>query len=148
MTPTPTDIFAPPARVIEYVAPAPGVSYTAPAPVTEHVVPAPVIEYISPASPVTISSPSQQLPPEYTMDTTGLVNPRCSTTAVEDSVPQVVGSISPVDDVHNQVHQLLLMTERIEKLGEAAETAVGSLPPLDKNVQLAKRTIEQQGRFP
>ena len=43
---------------------------------------------------------------------------------------------SPVDKfaapVYNQVHQFLLMTERIEKLCEAAEMAVGSLPPLDE----------------
>ena len=70
------------------------------------------------------------------MDTNGLVNPRCSSTAVGDSAPQVVGSISPTDEsappvhqgqlvaedttqntveIRTQVQQLLLMTERIEK---------------------------------
>ena len=51
--------------------------------------------YIAPAPPVTISSPSQQLPLAYTMATTSLVNPRCSTTAVGDSAPHVVASLLP-----------------------------------------------------
>ena len=53
-----------------------------PVPVIEFVAPAPVVEYIAPALPVTISWASQLLPPPYTMDSSGLVNPRCSTTAV------------------------------------------------------------------
>ena len=40
------------------------------------------------------------------------------------------------------------MTERIEKLCEASETGVGSLPPLDGNVLLVKRSMEQHGRVP
>ena len=48
----------------------------------------------------------------------------------------------------NTIQQLVLMTQRIEKLCEAADTAVSFLFPLDENVLLAKRTIEQQGRFP
>ena len=86
VTPTPADLHAAPARVIDHVALAPGVSHAAPAPVIEdekpasavicatpvpvieHVVPAPVTEHFAPASPVTISSPSQRLPPAYTSD--------------------------------------------------------------------------------
>ena len=147
VTLAPADAFAAPAPVTEYVTPTPTDLYAAPARVIEHVAPAPVIEYIAPASPVTISSPSQQLPPAYhghhRFGEPAMLYHSCG-----NSAPQVVGSISLVDDVHNQVHQLLLMTGRIEKLCEAAETASGSLPPLDENVLLAKRTIEQQGRFP
>ena len=64
-----------------------------------------------------------------------LVNPRCSATAVGDSAPQVVGSLSPVNEfaapvrqeqlvaeetnqnpvgIRTQVQQLLLTPERIE----------------------------------
>lgn len=65
---------------------------------------------------------------------------------IENSpVPQI--AVVPViehvvDDVHNKIQQLLLMTERIGKHCEVAETAVGSLPPLDELVLLAKRAIE------
>ena len=151
VTPAPAVSFSMPAPVIEDVTPAPAVTCATQVPVIEHVAPAPVIAYVAPAPPVTISSPvSSYL--QRTPWTTGLVNPRCSTTAVEDSAPQVVGSISSVDEfatpVYNQVQQFLLMTEGIEKLCGAAETAVESVPPLDEIVLLAKGTTEQQGRVP
>ena len=132
----------------EQVQPAPTVTCATPVPVIENVTSSLVIEYI-PAPSVTFATPSQQFPPAYTMDTTRLVNPRCRTTAVEDSAPQVVGSISDVDEfaapvhqeqlvaeeaqtsveIRTQVKQLLPITERIEKFCE--EPAVSSLPPLD-----------------
>ena len=60
-----------------------------PAPLIDYVTPSPVVEYIAPAPSVTSS---EQFSPAYTMeavatgvssDTTGLVNPQCSFTAVE-----------------------------------------------------------------
>ena len=48
-------------------------------------------------------------------DTTGLVNPHCSITAVEASAPHVVDSLSPLDEfttpVYNQVRQELFVAE-------------------------------------
>ena len=43
----------------------------------------PAMEHIAPAPPVPNSLPSQPLPPAYTMDTTDVASPRCSTAAVE-----------------------------------------------------------------
>ena len=65
------------------------------------------VEYIAPAPAVTYDAPSQQLPPVYTMTTVttdvnldiiGLVNPQFSSTAVEASAPQVVGSLPPLEE--------------------------------------------------
>ena len=39
------------------------------------------------------------------------MNPRCSTTAVEDSAPQIVGSFSPVDELAAPVYQDQLVAE-------------------------------------
>ena len=81
---------------------------------------------------MTCFAPSQQFPPAYTMaavttgvslDTTGLVNTQCSITAVEDSAPQVDGSLSPLDEfaapVYNRVRQEQIgaeeMTQNTEK---------------------------------
>ena len=82
----------------------------------------PVAEYVAPAPAVTLSAPSQQLHPAYTMktvttddnfDTTGLVHPQFSFTAVEVSAPQAVGSLSPLEEfdapVYNQIHQELIV---------------------------------------
>ena len=59
--------------------------------------------------------------------------------------------VPPVDEfaapVYRTIHQLLFMTKRIEKLCEAAETAVGSLPPLDEIILLASRTMEPMPRI-
>ena len=67
---------------------------------------------------VTPSVPGQQLHPAYTMttvttddnfDTTGLVHPQFSFTAVEDFWPLVVGSLPPLHEfdapVYNRIHQ-------------------------------------------
>ena len=63
-----------------------------------------MIENVAPAPAVTHAVPSQQLHPAYTVttvipdvnfDTTGLVNPQFSITAVEASASQVVGSLPP-----------------------------------------------------
>ena len=70
------------APVIADVTPTLGVPCATPVPVIEHVAPAPMMEYIVPAPPVTFSSPSQQLPPAYAMDITGLVMLGCSTETV------------------------------------------------------------------
>ena len=100
--------------VIEYVRPAPADTYATPAPVTTYVMPSPVTECIAQAPPVAISTPSQQLPPAFTMaavstgvnlDTAGLVNPRCSITAVEASAQQDDGSISSLDEFTARVQQ-------------------------------------------
>ena len=74
------------------------------------------------------------------MDTTCLVNPRLSTSAVEEQLVAEETTQNTVE-MRTQVQQLLLMTERIEKLCEAAETAVLSPPPLDENVLLVKRAM-------
>ena len=85
----------------------------------EYVTPAPVIEYIVlPPAMTSYAASCQQLPPAYTMtavdtdvnfDTTGLVHPQFSFTAVEAFSPQVVGSLPPLDKfvapVYNQIHQ-------------------------------------------
>ena len=96
--PAPAVSYTAPAPVIEDVTPAPAVACATPVPVIENVAPSPVIEYIAPAPRVTIFSSSQQFPPAYTMDTTGLVKPRCSTTAVGGAQLTGRGSISPVDE--------------------------------------------------
>ena len=134
VVPAPAVICTAPAPEIEHVAPAPAVTHAKPVPVIEYVAPAPDIEYIAPAPSVTFATPGQQLPPAHVMaavttgvsrDTTVVVNPHCLITAVEASVPQVDGSISPLDEfaapVYNQVHQLLLMAERMGKLCETIE---------------------------
>ena len=115
--------FAAPAPVTEDVAPAPA-DTCATHPVIEYVAPSPVIGYIARAPAATCSAPSQQFPPAYTMaavttgvnlDTTDLVNPQCSVTAVEDSAPQAIDSCSPSDEfaapVYNQARQELFVAE-------------------------------------
>ena len=95
----------------------------APAPEFEYVAPAPVIEYIAPAPTVILPVPSQQLSPvlsaatvatDVNLDITGPVSPQLCSTAVEASVPQVVGSLPPFEEftepVHNQVHQEQIVT--------------------------------------
>ena len=79
---------------------------------------APVNEYVAPAPAVTLPVPSQQLHPAYTMtnvttddnfDSTDLVHPQISFPAVEAFSPQVIGSLSPLDEfdapVYNRIHQ-------------------------------------------
>ena len=75
--------------------------------------PAPVIEYIAPAPAVTYDAPSQQLPPVFTttpvttdinLDIIGLVNPHFSSTAVQASAPQVVGSLPPLEEFDAPVY--------------------------------------------
>ena len=65
---------------------------------------APVTEYVAPAPAVTLSVPTQQLHPAHAtttgtiddnFDTTGLVHPQFSFTAVEAFSAQVVGSLLP-----------------------------------------------------
>ena len=115
---TPDGTSSAPAPVVEHAAPAPAFIHTAPAPVIEDVTPAPadsfstpapVIDFVAPspiaqATSVTHVAPSERFSPGHTMtavttgvslDTTGVVSPRCSTTAVEASGPQVYGSTSP-----------------------------------------------------
>ena len=115
--------FAAPAPVTEYVALGPADTYATHL-VIEYVAPSPVIEYIARAPAASCSAPSQQFPPAYTMaavttgvnlDTTDLVNPQCSVTAVEDSAPQAIHSRSPSDEfaapVYNQARQELFVAE-------------------------------------
>ena len=70
----------------------------------EYVPSTPVIEHIAPAPAVTLAVPCQQSPPVYTtatvdtdvnLDSTGLVNSQFSSSAVETSAPQVIGSERP-----------------------------------------------------
>ena len=81
-----------PSPVIKHVTLAPAAPHVAPVLVIECVSPAPVIEHAAPAPAVTLSVPSQQLHPTYTMttvttddnfDSTGLVHPHFSNTAIE-----------------------------------------------------------------
>ena len=71
--------------------------------------PAPVFGFVA---------PRQQLPPVYTtatvdtdvnLDSAGSVNPQFSSSAMETSAPQVIGSLPPVEEfdapVYNQVNQ-------------------------------------------
>ena len=93
-----------PPLLTEYVAPALAVACDEPAPVIEYMSSAPVIEYVAPAPAVTLSVPSQLLLPAHTtttdttddnFDTTGLVHPQFSFTAVEAFSIQVVGYLVP-----------------------------------------------------
>ena len=64
---------------------------------------APVTEYVAPAPAVALSVPSQQLRPAtvatgVNLDVTGMVHPQFSSTAVEGSASQVVGSL-PLGEV-------------------------------------------------
>ena len=90
----------------------------APAPVFEYVAPAPVMEKIAPAPAVILLVPSEQLPPVFStatvatdvnLDITSLVSQQFSSTAVETSAPQVIGSHPPfevfTEPVYNQVRQ-------------------------------------------
>ena len=98
--------YTAPSPVIDHVAPTPAVTFDEPAPVIENVAPSPVIEYIGPPLAVICSTPSQLSLPACTvaavtngvnLDTTGLVNPQCSITAVEASARHVVGSFPPLN---------------------------------------------------
>ena len=108
---------------------------------------APVTTYVAPAPAVALSFPSQQLRPAYTaatvatgvnLDVTGMVYPHFSSTAVEGSASQVVGSL-PLGEVFaapvfHQVHQELLAggdtTENIANFPVVQKQGVvGSLPP-------------------
>ena len=91
VAPVPAVTYATQETVIEYVAPAPADTHAA-HPVIDYVTPSPMMEYIAPAPSVTCAAPGQLLPPAYTMtavatgvnlDTTGLVNPRCSSPVFE-----------------------------------------------------------------
>merc|ERR1712136_311936 len=112
---TPDVFSAAPAPVVEDVTPAPADPYTTPALVTDFASPSPVMEYSAVATSVTHVTPSERFSPAHTMaavttvvslDTTGVVSPRCSTTAVQDS---------PLDKfaapVHNQVLKVLFVAE-------------------------------------
>ena len=93
---------------------------------------APVTEYVAPAPAVALSVPSQQLRPAtvatgVNLDVTGMVHPQFSSTAVEGSASQVVGSL-PLGEVFaaavfNQVHQEQLAG------GEAFSRVAHSPPP-------------------
>ena len=137
--------------------------FATPVPAIEDVEAAPVIEYVALAPPVTISTPSQQFPPAYAMaavitgvshDTTDMVNPRRSTTAVEDSAPQVVGSLLPLDEsaapVYNQVSQQQIVVEettqnmvgRIDELTNILGSRVEQLSPLAARMENIEKETE------
>ena len=124
VTPAPVVSFTALAPVIENVTPEPGVTCATPVPVIEHVAPASVIECIAPAQPVTISSPSQQLPPAYTMYTTGLVNPPNSAAAVEEQLVAEETTQNTVE-IRTQVQQLLLITLRSRRDGRLVSSSLG-----------------------
>ena len=105
--------------MIEYVAPAPAVTFATPAPVIEYVTPSPVIEHTAPAPSVTCFMPACTMAAVTTgvsLDTSGLANPQFPFTAVGASAPQVVDSLSPLDEfaahVYNQVRQELFVAKR------------------------------------
>ena len=108
----------------EFVGPAPAVTCDEAAQVIEHVSSAPVIEYMSPALAVTLSVPSQQLPPAYTtttdttdhnFDTTGVVHPQFSVTAVEAFSPHVVGSVPPVEEFDAPVYDYSIRNRSLQE---------------------------------
>ena len=118
---------------------------------TEYVAgPAPVTGYVAPAPAVALSVPSLQLRPAFTaatfatgvnLDVTSLVYPQFSSTAVEGSASQVVGSLSLGEvfaaPVFHQVHQEQLAggdtTENISIFPVVLEQGVvGSLPPAEE----------------
>ena len=82
----------------------------------DFVAPSPVIECIALATSVTHDTPSERVSPAHTvavvttgvsLDTTGVVSPRCSTTAVEALGPQVDGSTSPLDEFAALVYNII-----------------------------------------
>ena len=133
---------------------------------------APVTEYVAPAPAVTLSVPCQQLRPAYTtatvatgvnLDVTGKVYPQFSSTAVEVSSSQVVGSL-PLGDVFaatvfHQVHQEQLAgsdtTENIahfpvvqeQVIVHATPRVVDSLPPFAEFTVPAYSPVHQE-QFP
>ena len=122
-------VGSPLAPVTEFVAPAPAVTYAAPAPVTEYVAPAPA---------VALSVPSQQLRPAtvatgVNLDVTGSVHPQFSSTSVEGSASQVVGSL-PLGEVSFATGVNLDVTGTVyphfssTAVDGSASQVVGSLP--------------------
>ena len=97
-------------------------TYVAPAPVIDFVAPTPVIGHIAPAP--THVTPSEQFSPACTvtavatgvnLDSTGLVNPQCAIAAVEASAPQIVSSVSHLEEfdapVYNQIRLEQIVAE-------------------------------------
>ena len=134
----------------EYVTPALAVPHVAPAPVFEYVAPAPVFEYIAPASAVTLSVPGQQFRPGVNLDVTGLVHPHFSSTGVEVSASQVVGSLPLfAAPVFPQVHQEQLAggdtTENMVNFPVVQEQGVvGSLPPAEEFTSPMYNPVHQE----
>ena len=103
---------------------------------------APVAEYVAPAPAVSFVVPSQQLRPAYTtatvatgvsLDVSGMVHPQFSSTAVEVSSSQVVGSL-PLGEVSAATGVTLDYTGLVSPLFSStavevsASHVVGSLP--------------------
>ena len=99
---------------------------------------APVIEYVAPAPAVALSVPSQQLRPAtvatgVNLDVTGLVHPQFSSTSVEGSASQVVGSL-PLGEVSFSTGVNLDVTGTVyphfssTAVDGSASQVVGSLP--------------------
>ena len=146
------------APVTEHVVPAPVVTHAAPAPVFEYVTPAPVNEHIVPAPAMTCAVSCQQLPPVYTttavstdvnFDTTGLVHPQFSSTAVEASAPQVVVSLTSFEEftapVYNQVHQEQLVAgEMTPNIVENPVVQEQAIVQENSELQLMERIQDQR----
>ena len=121
---------------------------------------APVIEYVAPAPAVTLSVPSQLLLPAHTtttdttddnFDTTGLVHPQFSFTAVEVFSLQVVVYLVPSDEfdapVYSQIHQEqtvagMTTQHRVENPAVQEEVIVQEIPQAPQ-VQIVERRQEQ-----
>ena len=109
---------------------------------------APVTEYVAPAPAVALSVPSQQLRPAtvatgVNLDVTGMVYPQFSSTAVDVSASQVVGSL-PLGKVFaapvfNQVHQ--------EQLAGGGSRVAHTLPPAEEFTEPVCNPVHQE-QFP
>ena len=99
---------------------------------------APVTEYVAPAPAVALSVPSQQLRPAtaatgVNLDVTGMVHPQFSSTSVEVSASQVVGSlplgeVSVATGVNLDVTGMVYPQFSSPTVDGSASQVVGSLP--------------------
>ena len=78
------------------------------------------------------------------LDTNGLVNSKCSVTTVEASAPQVVGSISPLEEfaapVYDQVHE-----EQVDRITPAPAISCAALAPAPTRIPASALQVGDMG---
>ena len=121
-----------------------------------------IVEPIDVQAPaVTSAAPSQQLPSiieavtnDVKFDITGLVNPQISITFVEAYVPQVVGSLPPLQEfvapVYNQIHQEHIVTgmttqHRVGNPAVQEQVIVQEIPQIPIVEQIPEQIVDSTG---